>query len=137
MADPQDIKSLCENEWEHWKHDCSGFLKAVAGDLGITLTGQANAIIDVMGRAPWLQLNTDADKTVSYAKPGYFVVAGLKEARHGHVVIIVPGSSKPYPTGYRGALELLDGRTQQSTGPGTRSICRTSTILQFSHDRPT
>lgn len=102
MADRQDIKALCETHWPQWKHDCSGFLKAVAADLGITLSGDANAIVDAMGWAPWTQLGADADKAVAYAGMGYLVVAGLKAGHHGHVVIIMPGQSKPYPLAYWG-----------------------------------
>ena len=103
MAEPKkDIRSLCEKEWDKWKADCSGFLKAVAGDLGIQLTGQANEIVDAMGRAPWTPLGSDADMAVSYANRGYLVVAGLKAKGHGHVAIIMPGTSKPHPIGYWG-----------------------------------
>ncbi|PRY08575.1 hypothetical protein [Paraburkholderia sp. BL25I1N1] len=97
MAGGQNIKTLCENHWARWKADCSGFLKAVAADLDITLTGDANSIIDTIGRAPWTQLGSDADKAVAYAGLGYLVVAGLKATHHGHVVIVMPGQSKPYP----------------------------------------
>ncbi|MFM0222689.1 hypothetical protein [Paraburkholderia dipogonis] len=102
MAGGQNIKTLCENHWTQWKADCSGFLKAVAAELGITLTGDANSIIDTIGRAPWTQLDSDADKAVAYAALGYLVVAGLKATHHGHVVIIMPGPSKPYPLAYWG-----------------------------------
>jgi hypothetical protein len=103
MAPPKkDIKSLCEQEWDKWKADCSGFLKAVAGDLGISLTGQANDIIDLMGRAPWTQIGLSAESAVGYANRGFLVVAGLKAKGHGHVAIIMPGSAKPNPIGYWG-----------------------------------
>jgi hypothetical protein len=98
------VKDVCEKHWDQWKGDCSGFLKAVASDLGITLTGQANAIIDAMGRDPWEQLGTDADQAVNHAGMAYLVVAGLKATPNGHVVVIVPGPAKPYPTGYWGRL---------------------------------
>lgn len=102
MAEQKDIKTLCETEWDQWKHDCSGFLKAVAGDLGVTLSGDANAIIDTMSQGAWIQVGSDSDKAVNYAGMGYLVVAGLKATHHGHVVIIMPGQSKPYPLGYWG-----------------------------------
>ncbi|MFL9875695.1 hypothetical protein [Paraburkholderia megapolitana] len=102
MADKKDIKTLCENHWDDWKGDCSGFLKAVAADLGLTLTGDANALVGTMSGAPWSQLGTDKDKAVAYAGLGYLVVAGLKATPHGHVAIIMPGVSKPYPLAYWG-----------------------------------
>ena len=101
-TDTKDIVKICENNWNKWKHDCSGFLKAVASDLGISLSGNANMIIDTMNRAPWTQLDDDKDSAVKYASLGYLVVAGLKEKNHGHVVVIVPGPSDPYPNGYWG-----------------------------------
>ncbi|MEC4592565.1 MULTISPECIES: hypothetical protein [Nitrospirillum] len=101
MPEPTII-SVCERNWEKWKADCSGFLKAVAADLGISLSGQANDIIDTMGHAPWIQLGNDSEKAVTYAGQSYLVVAGLKAPHHGHVVVIVPGAPKPYPSGYWG-----------------------------------
>ena len=98
------VKQACENEWEKWKSDCSGFVKAVAADVGVTLTGQANDIIDKMGKMPWLQLAHDANKAVTDAGMNYLVIAGLKAKPYGHVVVIVPGPAKPYPTGYWGRL---------------------------------
>jgi hypothetical protein len=98
------VKDACEKEWEKWKADCSGFLKAVAGDLGIMLSGQANTIIDTMGTPPWVQLGKDATKAVSYLGMGYLVIAGLKATPNGHVVVIVSGPATPYPFGYWGRL---------------------------------
>jgi hypothetical protein len=98
------IQDVCEQDWDAWKSDCSGFLKAVAGDVGVTLTGQADAIIDQMGLLPWLQFENDAEKAVLYAGMGYLAVAGLKASPNGHVVVIMPGSANPYPTGYWGKL---------------------------------
>lgn len=76
----------------------------MANDLGITLSGQANAIVDTMNHSPWVQLHTDADQAIKYANLGYLVVAGLKAAPNGHVAVIVPSPSRPYPTGYWGRL---------------------------------
>ncbi len=101
------VKEACEARWETWKADCSGFLKAVAADVGIELTGQANAIIDTVGTAPWVQLESDADCAVSYAGMGYLVVAGLKANPNGHVCVIVSGASKPYPSAYWGRLNAV------------------------------
>jgi hypothetical protein len=101
------VKVLCEKHWERWKSDCSGFLKAVAADLGITLIGQANSLIDSMASVPWLPLESDAANAVRYAGPGYLVVGGLKATPNGHVVIVVPGSAIPYPTAYWGRLHAV------------------------------
>jgi len=99
-----NVKNICEKHWDKWKADCSGFLRAVAADCGITLTGQANDIIDAMGKTPWLPFGNDASKAVQYASMQYLVVAGLKESPNGHVVVIMPGSATPYPSAYWGKL---------------------------------
>ena len=43
----------CEEQWPNYQSDCSGFVKAVAASLGVTLTGQANDIVDQIQRVPW------------------------------------------------------------------------------------
>ena len=101
------VKAACEQEWNRWKADCSGFLKAVAGDLGVTHDGQANAIIDTMGQPPWLQLGNDAAEAVRCLDMGHLVVAGLKATPNGHVVVIVSGPATPYPFGYWGRLDSV------------------------------
>lgn len=101
---PGKIKRACDFYWDKYKSDCSGFLQAVAASLGIILWGQANAIIDQMNDAPWLPLNTDISKAISYANLGYLVVAGLKGAPNGHLAIIMPNSLRPYPKAYWGRL---------------------------------
>jgi hypothetical protein len=57
-------KRPLRKNWERRKSDCSGFLKAVAADLGITLIGQANSLIDSMASVPWLPLESDAANAV-------------------------------------------------------------------------
>ena len=99
-----NIQLLCESNWGKYKNDCSGFVKAVSNKLGIQLSGQANAMIDIMNRLPWIQLGTDISEAIRYANQNYLVIAGLKKTPHGHVAIIMPNSSKPYPTAYWGRL---------------------------------
>jgi hypothetical protein len=94
-----------ESKWDDYDDDCSGFVKAVCNDLGITLTGQANDIVDQIQRAPWLPLE-DGKAAQDKANEGRFVLAGLKDTPNGHVAIITPGSLHRgrYPTGYWGKL---------------------------------
>ena len=104
---PQDIKAISEKNWDRWKHDCSGFVRSVSKDLGIPLRGNANTIIDGLNNsgAMWTKLGHDGSKAQWYANRGYFVVAGLKERSHGHVVVIVSAAkSQHYPVGYWGRL---------------------------------
>lgn len=99
----KSIEDLCKEHWKRYKGDCSGLVKAVANDLGLDITGNANAIVDQMGRAPWKTLATGRLAEQS-AAAGNFVVAGLKATGHGHVAIIVPGALNRglYPTAYWG-----------------------------------
>ncbi len=99
------VVATCESKWDAHKNDCSGFVKAVAAALGITLTGLANDIVDQIKKAPWT-LAKDGVEAKQKAEAGMFVVAGRKEAGHGHVVVITPGglAHGKYPTGYWGRL---------------------------------
>lgn len=100
-ADP--VIAACEAEWDTWKSDCSGFAKAVARGLGITLSGQANSMIDSLeGSSLWLKLGSDKIAAITRAKMGYLVIGGLKAKGHGHVVIVVRTANAGYPVGYWG-----------------------------------
>ena len=108
MADPtpqQKIIDRCEAQFDAHSHDCSGFLKAVASDLGIALTGMADDIVDEIQAAPWTVL-ADGVTAKAQADLGFFVVGGLKDTPHGHVVVVVQGPlvHEKYPTGYWGRL---------------------------------
>ena len=99
------VVATCEAKWDAHKNDCSGFLKAVATVLGVTLTGQANDIVDQIQKSPWT-LAKDGLEAKAKAESGFFVVAGLKDTPNGHVVVITPGpvAHGKYPTGYWGRL---------------------------------
>jgi len=111
MADPtnttpqQTIIDTCEAEFDAHSDDCSGFVKAVANDLGITLTGMADDIVDEIQTAPWTTL-ADGIAAKAQADSGWFVVGGLKDTPHGHVVVVVQGplAHGKYPTAYWGRL---------------------------------
>lgn len=99
------VIAACEAEWDSWKADCSGFVKAVASRLEIGLTGKANALVDALGNAPlWENLGEDPKAASQKADLGYFVVGGLKSQPNGHVVIVVSGPPQQYPVGYWGQL---------------------------------
>ena len=115
MASTGDqIIASCEAEWDAWKADCSGFVKAVAKQIGIQLTGQANQIIDYLDSAAnWENLETDASLATARACQGYLVVGGLKALPHGHVVVIVESASQKFPLAYWGRLGMV-GRKNTS-----------------------
>ncbi|MET1257374.1 hypothetical protein [Aliikangiella maris] len=46
------IVNLCEKYWEEHKKNCSGYVKDIAKNLGITLAGQANNIVDQIQEKP-------------------------------------------------------------------------------------
>jgi len=103
----QQIIKACEGEFQNHIADCSGFAKAVARDLGIVLTGMANDIVDEIQSAPW-KLLADGIEAKNQADAGFFVIGGLKDNPHGHVVVIVPGpldaGHHKYPTAYWGSI---------------------------------
>lgn len=103
----QQIINACEAEFQQHIADCSGFAKAVAGNLGISLTGMANDIVDQIQAAPWTLL-ADGIAAKAQADAGSFVIGGLKDTPHGHVVVVVQGPIDPahqkYPTAYWGSI---------------------------------
>jgi hypothetical protein len=102
---PADVTSASEKNWNRWKHDCSGFAHAVAEELGVSLDGDANEMVDAMNAdgSGWIKLGHSGGQAQKYANDGYFVVAGLKASGHGHVAVIVPSAANSaYPIGYWG-----------------------------------
>ena len=98
------VVDACEKYWAAYQSDCSGFVKAVARELGVVLTGQANDIVNQIKSATWVPVRSGDDAA---AKAGIgLVVAGLADNPHGHVVIVVPGRPAygKYPTAYWGQL---------------------------------
>jgi hypothetical protein len=98
------VLAACEKWWNHYQGDCSGFVKAVAKELGVTLTGMADDIVGEIQRPPWIRLNSAA-QAAQQASLG-LVIAGLKATPNGHVVVVVPGplAHGKYPTAYWGKL---------------------------------
>ena len=73
-------------------------------------------MVDAMGARAngWIGLGHDPALAIGYANRGFLVVAGLRAAGHGHVVVIVPTPpGSPYPLGYWGRL---GGVGRQKTG---------------------
>ena len=99
------IVKLCEKYWEEHKKNCSGYVKAIASELGVSLTGPANDIVDQIQKHPWKILKSGVEAKLQ-ATNGMYVIAGLKADKHGHVVVVVPGSLShgKYPTAYWGSI---------------------------------
>src|SRR5690242_13325958 len=102
------VATACEAHWDAFFDDCSGFVKAVAQELGVTIDGQANDIVDAMQKFPWKFAASGADAALK-ASIGYLVLGGLKASGNGHVVVIVPGVvlDGKYPTAYWGSLNSV------------------------------
>lgn len=101
----QKVLSLCEKHWVKYQKDCSGYVKAVASEIGITVTGQANDIVDQMNGTGWTLCKDGVDARQK-AIDGNFVIGGLKATSNGHVVVVVPGplAHGKYPTAYWGSI---------------------------------
>ncbi len=107
-----------------YANNCSGFVRAVAGDLdvGDGLGGDADAQIDHM-RASWQTLTRD--EAIERAGRGELVIAGLRSDEHatprshGHVAVVAPGElyRGTYPRVWSGSLGGIAGRSE-----GDRSV---------------
>ena len=109
MADR--VRDACEACFDANADDCSGFVSAVAIQLGIDLEGLADQIVDTIRHGnDWARL-PDALAAAQNAALGQFVVAGLKGSEqakpdlHGHVVVVDgPLADGRYPNAYWGRL---------------------------------
>jgi|GEM_PF-575932 len=107
------IIQTCQSDWDAHKDDCSGFAKAVATALGVTITGLADDIYGEIQGPDWTPI-PDGPSAKEKADDGWFVLAALTGAQHvppqshGHVAVVVSGPLDPthnqYPTGYWGQL---------------------------------
>jgi hypothetical protein len=141
MADP--VKDACEDCFDDNQNDCSAFVDAVADDLNITLTGQANDIVDtIRGEGGWVLL-PDGAAAEQAAADGKFVVAGLKGSEqaapspHGHVVVVVAGTPLAhgkYPFAYWGSLNG-NGQKNQTINLAWREDDRDS-VSYAAHEIP-
>jgi hypothetical protein len=121
MADR--ILAVCEAHWEPHKNNCSGFVRAVAADLGIHLVGQANKIVEFVGKH-WREAE-DGVAAAKLAADGKFVLAGLADEPNGHIVVVVKGGldRNRYPHAYwgtQGGIGRRNETTNWSWGPGDR-----------------
>jgi hypothetical protein len=112
------VIDACEAVFADHVGDCSGFVRAAAARLGIELTGLANELVDRIGSEPWTVL-ADGIEAKQKADEGHFVIGGLKDDPHGHVVVVVPGPLDPahgkYPTAYWGSLKNPQSAAKNKT----------------------
>jgi hypothetical protein len=86
------VIAACTKHWPDNQGDCSAFVRAVAQDLGFTLTGNANAIYTQIATAPWVRIGIGTQPSAVAgisAGEGKFVVAAEQSQGNGHVAIVV------------------------------------------------
>ena len=111
MADR--VKAACVKNFAAHHDNCSGFVSAVAADLGVTLTGTANDITNTLrAGGAWVRLGSGPEASAA-AQAGKLVIAGLRGDEqthpdpHGHVVVVVEGGPLAhglYPPAFWGKL---------------------------------
>jgi len=85
----RDIKSVFSNHYSSYSANCSGFVKAVAADLGISLPDvQANGLVQHM-QANW-DATANAGTAMQWAAEGKVVVLGFEATGNGHVAFLLP-----------------------------------------------
>ena len=101
MGRQRRIVLACEKWWPVTgpnglpnRSDCSGFVKSVAQELGITLLGNANDIFNSIQSAPWSRLgigDSAAHLAAVAATNGMFVIGAWRNSSggNGHVAVIV------------------------------------------------
>ena len=116
------IVDACEKHWSAHKGNCSGFVKAVAAEIGIFLPDKkADPIIEYLSewtRASWWKIGSPKDAG-TLAEEGYFVLACLTSTdsgrANGHVAVVTSGyksSHRGDPRGYWGTLDAVGRKNQ-------------------------
>jgi len=116
--DAARVQQICAATWSSTgpngplKNACNFFLIEVANQLGISLSGRADQIIDnIQNGSPWRAL-ADGPAARDMAALGKFVVAGVKSNAYtpprleGHVAVVTAGPMNPggwAPAGYWGS----------------------------------
>jgi len=106
------------------KNNCSGFVKAVAKELGIPLPEPANAneIADSV-KNDWKKVRSGTE-AAQLAGTGIFVLAVLKGSEHaparinGHVAIVVSGKlyKNKYPAVWGGSIGGAQSQGEKTVG---------------------
>lgn len=114
------VIAACKACYEANLGDCSAFVRAVAGRLGVVLNGNADQIVDTIRTSPEWEPLANGVAAAQSAKDGNLVIGGLKGAEqavpnaHGHVVVVVDGplAHDAYPTAFWGSLGGQPGQDQ-------------------------
>lgn len=125
-AEKPTLVEACKNHYESHQANCSGFVRAVAKDLGHTLPpGNADSIMNYLPKNHWERI-PDGVSAERLAAKGIFVIVGLKSkdhekkgTRYGHVSVVAGGNlvEGKYPLVWSGSI---GGPVAQSKG--TKSV---------------
>lgn len=120
VTDKEKILAACEKHYKIHSQSCSGFVLAVAGELGHRLAGNADGIIDQL-ESSWTKI--DRAKAIEAAQAGVLIIVGLKSHEHnpprghGHVAVVVGGAL------YLGKYPLVwGGSSGRAQSAGTKSV---------------
>lgn len=118
------VVDAAKKHFRAYKGNCSGFVRAVANELGSGegMSGNADSQIDAL-RAGWQSITRE--EAISRAERGELVVAGLRSDEHsttrsnGHVAVVSPGElyRGVYPRVWSGSIGGAAGRSE-----GDRSV---------------
>jgi hypothetical protein len=122
----QKVIDTCMSDWDANKDDCNKFVKAVAGDLGVSIPADSDAdgIVDFLaGSGDWHELTAgDGPGAKQAADSGAFVIGGLKSDElvpsqdHGHVLVVLSGDLDPTHNQYpRASWGRLGGGGQKDS----------------------
>ncbi|MEW8072771.1 MAG: hypothetical protein AB2758_17720 [Candidatus Thiodiazotropha endolucinida] len=129
-----EIIAQCETVWDANKSDCNAFVKEVCSHYQVSLTGQADNIVDQIQGPGWTKLS-DGVAAKRAADQGQLVVCGLKGESltppegNGHVAVVVSGglAHGKYPTAYWGKLNGV-GRKNTTLNYSFKKVDRDKVI---------
>jgi cell wall-associated NlpC family hydrolase len=119
----EEILAACRKFYDLYSDDCSGFIRAVARELGYTLTGNADDLVSELERR-WTTI--DRAQAIEAAAAGTLVIVGLKAAdhnpprRHGHIAVVVDGPlyHGKYPRVWCGSIGGSAGQSEGNKSVG-------------------
>lgn len=90
----KDLGSACSSAYAMFPGNCSGEVREIARRMGYVLPeGNANFLIDYLSISPEWQ-SVDEVTAIERAGRQILVIAGKKESRNGHVVVVLPGEAR-------------------------------------------
>lgn len=112
-SNAQLVIDTCKDAWPGKRDACNFFVIEVAKQLGITLEGIADEIVDEIKGVGWTRV-ADGVAARDASAAGKLVIAGIKSKdftqprNEGHVAVVVSGSMNPAgwaPAGYWGSTD--------------------------------